>query len=54
MDWDTALRKDEHRVSSVGLYDLNRQVRKVGKEYRRLIQEWREFLPVGSSALMLV
>ncbi|MFL5241781.1 MAG: family 1 glycosylhydrolase [Gemmataceae bacterium] len=54
MDWDTALRKDEHRISSVGLYDLNREVRKVGKEYRRLIQEWREFLPVGSSALMLV
>jgi len=25
-----------------------------GQEYRRLIREWREFLPTGSSALMLV
>jgi beta-glucosidase/6-phospho-beta-glucosidase/beta-galactosidase len=54
MDWDTALREDAHRVNAVGLYDLDRQVRKVGSEYRRLIQDWREFLPSGSSALMLV
>ena len=26
----------------------------VGNEYRRLIREWRDFLPAGSSALMLV
>ena len=54
MDWDTALRKDHHRVNTVGLYDLNRKIRKVGQEYRRLIDEWREILPAGSSALMLV
>jgi beta-glucosidase/6-phospho-beta-glucosidase/beta-galactosidase len=54
MDWDTVLREDAHRVNTVGLYDLKREPRKVGKEYRRLIQEWREFLPTGSSALMLV
>jgi beta-glucosidase/6-phospho-beta-glucosidase/beta-galactosidase len=54
MDWDTALRKDAHRVNTVGLYDLDRKIRPVGENYRRLIQLWREILPAGSSALMLV
>ena len=54
IDWDVALRRENNRVHPVGLYDLERKPRKVGKEYRRLIQEWREFLPTGTSALMLV
>jgi beta-glucosidase/6-phospho-beta-glucosidase/beta-galactosidase len=54
MDWDIALREERNRVHPVGLYDLNRQPRKVGHEYRRLIRQWREFLPTGTSALMLV
>jgi beta-glucosidase len=54
MDWDTALREDAHHVNAVGLYDLDRNIRTVGKHYKKPIQEWREFLPAGSSALMLV
>jgi beta-glucosidase len=54
IDWDIALREERNRVHTVGLYDLDRQPRKVGEEYRRLIEEWRGFLPTGSSALMLV
>jgi beta-glucosidase len=54
MDWDTALREDRHRLNAVGLYDLDRTIREVGVHYRRLISEWRNFLPVGSSVLMLV
>ncbi len=54
MDWDTALREDARRVNTVGLYDLDRKIRKVGRHYRQLIREWREVLPSGSSALMLV
>mgnify|MGYP001598714006 CR=1 FL=1 len=54
MDWDTVLREDKKRVNPVGLYDLNRKVRRVGQNYRRLIMDWREMLPSGSSALMLV
>src|SRR5947208_1379555 len=54
MDWDTALREDARRVNAVGLYDLDRHIRKVGRHYQQLIREWREFLPSGSSALMLV
>ncbi|HUP79160.1 MAG TPA: hypothetical protein VM260_11450, partial [Pirellula sp.] len=54
IDWDIALREERNRTHSVGLYDLERQPRKVGQEYARLIDEWRGFLPTGSSALMLV
>lgn len=54
IDWDIALREERNQVHPVGLFDLNRDARRVGDEYRRLIQEWREFLPTGSSALMLV
>jgi beta-glucosidase/6-phospho-beta-glucosidase/beta-galactosidase len=54
MDWDTALREDKKKPNPVGLYDLNRKVRRVGQNYRRLIMDWREMLPSGSSALMLV
>lgn len=54
IDWDIALRQERNNVHPVGLYDLDRRPRKVGVEYRRLIQEWREFLPTGTSALMLI
>lgn len=54
MDWDTALREDARRVNTVGLFDLDRNIREVGRHYRRLIRQWRNFLPAGSSALMLV
>lgn len=54
IDWDIALREERNRLHPVGLYDLERKPRKVGNEYRRLIEEWREFLPTGTSALMLV
>lgn len=54
IDWDIALREERNRVHPVGLYDLERQPRAVGAEYRKLVREWREFLPTGSSALMLV
>ena len=54
IDWDIALREERNQVHSVGLYDLSRHPRPVGLEYQRMIQQWREFLPAGSSALMLV
>lgn len=54
MDWDTALREDARRVNPVGLYDLDRRIRRVGVNYKRLIEHWSEVLPTGSRALMLV
>lgn len=53
IDWDIALREERNQVHPVGLFNLDRQPRRVGNEYRRLIKEWRGFLPTGTSALML-
>jgi beta-glucosidase len=47
MDWDTALREDAQRVNSVGLFDLNRNIRKVGREYRQLIRDWSPLFEHG-------
>jgi beta-glucosidase len=46
IDWDTALREDNGRVNPVGLYDLDRKIRPVGKTYRHLLRQWRDILPV--------
>jgi beta-glucosidase/6-phospho-beta-glucosidase/beta-galactosidase len=52
IDWDSALRSDSGHVNPLGLYDLNRNIRPVGEAYKKLIQQWREILPVGSYSLM--
>jgi beta-glucosidase/6-phospho-beta-glucosidase/beta-galactosidase len=51
VDWDTALRENAGRVNPLGLYDLNRKIRAVGKDYKRLIEQWREILPTESFSL---
>jgi beta-glucosidase/6-phospho-beta-glucosidase/beta-galactosidase len=53
MDWDTALRQRNDRVSKVGLFDLDRRSRRVGRAYRRLIGEWRDVLPAQSQCLQV-
>jgi beta-glucosidase/6-phospho-beta-glucosidase/beta-galactosidase len=50
-DWDTALREVRHRVHPVGLYDLNREIRAVGKSYKQLIHDWGDVLPTQSVCL---
>jgi beta-glucosidase/6-phospho-beta-glucosidase/beta-galactosidase len=45
VDWDTALREDAGRVNPLGLFDLDRKIRPVGKAYRQLIEQWRDVLP---------
>ena len=50
-DWDTALRQKNDRVHPVGLYDLNREIRAVGRCYKQLIEDWREILPTQSMCL---
>jgi beta-glucosidase len=51
VDWDTALREDNGHVNPLGLYDLDRRIRPVGKEYRQLVAQWREILPLDSFCL---
>ncbi len=53
VDWDTALREDNGRVHPVGLYDLDRNPRAVGRAYRQLIEDWSSVLPAQSEALIL-
>lgn len=51
VDWDIALRDDRGTVNPLGLYDLDRKPRAVGKAYRQLIKDWRDVLPAQSVCL---
>src|SRR3712207_1417137 len=53
VDWDTALREPNGTVNSVGLYDLDRNPRAVGRAYKQLIADWREVLPTQSVCLQV-
>jgi beta-glucosidase len=51
VDWDTALRENNGRINPLGLFDLDRKIRAVGKAYKELITEWRDVLPTNSVCL---
>jgi hypothetical protein len=51
--WDTALREENGHVNALGLYDLDRRERAVGREYRKLIAEWSSVLPMQSQSMVL-
>ncbi|HEY8162245.1 MAG TPA: family 1 glycosylhydrolase [Methylocystis sp.] len=51
IDWDIGLREARGKVCPLGLYDLDRKPRAVGKAYKRLIEDWREVLPAQSVCL---
>jgi beta-glucosidase/6-phospho-beta-glucosidase/beta-galactosidase len=53
VDWDTALREDNGRVNALGLFDLDRKERAVGRAYRQLITDWSEVLPTQSVCLQV-
>ena len=53
VDWDTALREANGRVTPVGLYDLDRNIRPVGTAFRQLILEWQDVLPARSVCLVV-
>lgn len=44
VDWDSALRRDAGNVNALGMYDLNRNIRPVGKAYIELIKQWQDVL----------
>jgi beta-glucosidase/6-phospho-beta-glucosidase/beta-galactosidase len=51
VDWDSALRVRNGNVNPLGLYDLDRRIRPVGKAYKKLIEQWRDVLPTQSLCL---
>ena len=53
VDWDTALRRNNGRINPLGLYDLDRNIRPVGKAYKQLIADWGHVLPTHSVCLQL-
>ena len=53
VDWDTALREDNGHVNPLGLYDLDRNMRPVGRAYKQLIEDWQTVLPAESVCLVV-
>jgi beta-glucosidase/6-phospho-beta-glucosidase/beta-galactosidase len=53
VDWDSALCENNGNVNALGLYDLNRQIRPVGKAYCQLIRDWNQVLPTQSVCLQV-
>jgi hypothetical protein len=53
VDWDTALREQNGNVNPLGLFDLDRNIRAVGKAYKKLIADWRDVLPAQSVCLVV-
>jgi beta-glucosidase/6-phospho-beta-glucosidase/beta-galactosidase len=51
VDWDSALRECQGNIHPVGLYDLDRKIRRVGKAYKQLISDWCHVLPTQSVCL---
>ena len=51
VDWDIALREEKGTVNPLGLFDLDRNPRNVGRAYRQLIADWRDVLPTQSVCL---
>ena len=51
VDWDTALRETNGTVNPLGLYDLDRNIRPVGRAYKKLIEDWQNVLPTQSACL---
>jgi hypothetical protein len=52
-DWDILLQKKRDNVHAVGLYDLDRNIRPAGRAYKRIIEQWRNVLPMQSVCLQL-
>ena len=53
IDWDSALREQNGTVNALGLYDLDRNIRRVGQAYKQLIKDWRDVLPAQSICLVV-
>jgi beta-glucosidase/6-phospho-beta-glucosidase/beta-galactosidase len=44
IDWQHALRVERNDLYPVGLYDLDRRIRPVGRRYQEIVQQWRGIL----------
>ncbi|MDN3565265.1 family 1 glycosylhydrolase [Paeniroseomonas aquatica] len=53
IDWNSALRERAGIVNPRGLFDLNRNIRTVGRAYQRLIEGWKPVLAQQGHCLRL-
>jgi beta-glucosidase/6-phospho-beta-glucosidase/beta-galactosidase len=53
VDWDSALRDDKGKVNALGLYDMDRKIRPVGKAFRKIIEQWSPVLDKEPFGLQL-
>jgi beta-glucosidase len=53
VDWNVALSRNEGTVNALGLFDLDRKPRRVGRAYKELIASWRAVLPAHSVCLQV-
>jgi hypothetical protein len=53
VDWNSALRENHGTVNPLGLYDLDRNIRPVGRAYKKLISDWSTLLEVQTNCLAL-
>lgn len=53
VDWDTSLREYKGVVNPVGLFDLDRKIRPVGKAYKELVAQWRGISPTENKTFSL-
>ncbi|HEV7255184.1 MAG TPA: family 1 glycosylhydrolase [Mesorhizobium sp.] len=53
IDWHVGLREELNHVHPVGLYDLDRKIRPVGRAYKQLIEDWKVVLPTDSICLQV-
>ena len=53
VDWDVMLREVRGVVNPLGLYDLDRNIRPVGRAYKELVAGWNDLSLVQSDVLHL-
>jgi hypothetical protein len=53
VDWDSMLTADRGTVNPLGLYDLDRNIRPVGRAFKEMVAAWKGLLPVQSMVLTL-
>ena len=44
IDWQHALRVERNDLHAIGLYDLDRKIRPVGRRYKEIVRQWRDVL----------
>ncbi len=54
VDWDTALHENNNRFNPLGLFDLDRKIRPVGRAYERLTEQWKDTPLLPNRPLTLV